>query len=93
MAIFRVGAEDAEFLEKQLLPVFGKQDLINIDNFNAYVKLLANNQTTKPFNIAILQASKGNEEKARALKEMSALKYGRPREEIEEEIKRKFAGN
>lgn len=91
MIVFRVGAEDAEFLEKQFLPVFNKQDLINIDNFNAYVKLLINNQTTKPFNIKTLyEPRKGAEEKIKSLKEMSALKYGRPREEIEEEIKKKY---
>lgn len=90
MAIFRIGVEDAEFLEKQFLPVFNKQDLINIDNFNAYVKLLVNGQTVKPFNINVLPPEKGNSEKVAALKELSALKYGRPREEIEEEIRNKY---
>lgn len=51
---FRVGADDAEYLEKQFLPVFTKEDLMNIDNFNAYVKLLINGQTTKPFNIRLV---------------------------------------
>ena len=50
---FRVGVEDAEFLEKEFLPVFNKYDLINIDNFNAYAKILINNETAKPFNIKI----------------------------------------
>lgn len=50
---FRVGADDAEYLEEQFLPVFNKEDLMNIDNFNAYVKLLLNGQTTKPFNIKL----------------------------------------
>jgi len=53
MIAFRVGANDAEYLEKQFLPVFTKEDLMNIDNFNAYVKLLVNGQTTKPFNIKL----------------------------------------
>lgn len=90
MVIFRVGADDAEFLEKQTLPVFNKQDLMNIDNFNCYAKLLINNQTSRPFNIATIFPQKGKEEKTKTLKEMSVLKYGRPREEVEEEIKKKF---
>ncbi len=90
MAIFRIGVEDAEFLEKQFVPVFNKQDLINIDNFNAYVKLLINGQTVKPFNIKVLPPEKGNLEKLEALKELSSLKYGRPREEVEEEIRNKY---
>ncbi|MCR4261052.1 MAG: type IV secretion system DNA-binding domain-containing protein [Candidatus Colwellbacteria bacterium] len=52
---FRVGADDAEYLEKQFLPVFTKEDLMNIDNFNAYVKLLVGGQTTKPFNMRLVR--------------------------------------
>jgi hypothetical protein len=33
MSAFRVGSEDAEFLEKQFAPVFDANDLINIDNY------------------------------------------------------------
>lgn len=90
MAVFRIGVEDSEFLEKQFLPVFNKQDLINIDNLNAYVKLLVKGQTVKPFNIKLASLQKGNLEKISALKELSALKYGRPREEVEEEIRKKY---
>ncbi|MEX2054190.1 MAG: type IV secretory system conjugative DNA transfer family protein [Candidatus Colwellbacteria bacterium] len=54
---FRVGADDAEYLEKQFLPVFTKEDLMNIDNFNAYVKLLINGQTSKPFNVKLVRPS------------------------------------
>ncbi|MDP1629358.1 MAG: TraM recognition domain-containing protein, partial [bacterium] len=51
MAVFRVGADDAEFLAKQFQPIFSVSDLINIDNYNAYVKLLIGGQTSSPFNI------------------------------------------
>lgn len=90
MFIYRVGAEDAEFLEKYFQPVFNKQDLINIDNLNAYVKLLINSQPVRPFNVKIKWGERGSEEYVRSLKEMSALKYGRPREEVEAEIKEKY---
>lgn len=90
MFVYRVGAEDAEFLEKYFLPVFNKQDLINIDNLNAYAKLLINNQTAKPFNVGIKWGKRGDEEYIKSLKELSALKYGRPREEVEQEIKAKY---
>ncbi len=53
---FRVGADDAEYLENQFLPVFTKEDLMNIDNFNAYVKLLINGQTSRPFNMKLVSA-------------------------------------
>ena len=76
MAVFRVGADDAEFLKNQFEPVFSPQDLLNIDNFNCYVKLLINNQTTRPFNIKIDPPPTANLELGTQLKEMSRQKYG-----------------
>ena len=40
MLVFRVGVQDAEFLVKQFEPVFNQNDLMNIDNLNAYAKIL-----------------------------------------------------
>ncbi len=77
MVVFRVGAEDAEFMKNQFEPVFSTQDLMNIDNFNAYVKLLINNQTSRPFNIQIIPPQKGNPGIAQYIKELSRQKYGR----------------
>jgi len=76
MTVFRVGAEDAESIKNQFEPVFSPQDLMNIDNFNAYVKLLINNQTSRPFNIQIIPPQKGNPEMAQYIKELSRQKYG-----------------
>ena len=76
IAAFRVGADDAEFLKNQFDPVFSPQDLLNIDNFNCYVKLLINNQTTRPFNIKIDPPPEANPEMSSQLKEMSRQKYG-----------------
>jgi GTPase SAR1 family protein len=83
---FRIGAEDAEFLAKQFEPVFSEQDLLNIDNFNAYLKLLIDNQTSSPFNTRTYPSAEGNLEIAEKVKEMSRLKYGRERELVETEI-------
>ncbi|MDP3015089.1 MAG: type IV secretion system DNA-binding domain-containing protein [bacterium] len=73
---FRVGPTDAEFLVKQFAPVFNENDLVNIDNFNAYAKILINGQTSKPFNIKTLLPEKGNKEIGDKIKELSRLKYG-----------------
>ena len=83
---FRVGAQDAEFLVKQFEPVFSESDLINIDNFNAYAKILINGATSKPFNIKTLPPENGSEYSAEKIKELSRLKYGRNRQEVEEEV-------
>jgi len=82
----RVGAEDAEFLVKQFEPVFDKNDLINIDNFNAYVKLLINGATSSPFNIKFYPPQKGDAEIAKSIRQLSRLKYGREKNSVEAEI-------
>jgi hypothetical protein len=90
--VFRVGIQDAEFLVKQFEPVFDTNDLTNIDNLNAYAKILINGQTSKPFNIKILTTSwqKGKEEMIQSLKQYSRLKYGLERSIVEEEIHRRL---
>ncbi|GAH75277.1 unnamed protein product, partial [marine sediment metagenome] len=87
MMAFRVGAEDAEFLVKQFEPTFSEQDLLNIDNFNAYLKLLIHNQTSRPFNIQTSPPVEGNLEIASKAKEFSRMKYGQDKAEVEKEIK------
>jgi hypothetical protein len=86
--VFRVGVQDAEFLVKQFEPAFNQNDLINIDNLNAYAKILINGQTSKPFNLKVGTASwnGGNKELAEKLKEYSRMKYGQDRGGIEEDI-------
>ena len=90
MLVMRVGADDADFLVKQFTPVFDQNDLINIDNFNAYAKLIINNLTAKPFNMATYPAPRGNEEMKIALTELSRLKFGRDRELVEREISLRY---
>lgn len=86
---FRIGTDDAEYMEKQFAPVFTARDLLNIDNLNAYLKLLIDGQTSKPFNLFIPFPPKGDENMTRYLKELSRSKFSRPREEVENEIREK----
>ncbi len=64
IASFRVGTEDAEFLEKQFAPVFTARDIQNLDNHNAYVKLLMDGRPVKPFNIEPVSPPPGNRDGA-----------------------------
>jgi hypothetical protein len=73
---FRIGAKDAEELVKQFEPIFSKNDLINIDNFNAYAKLLINGEPAKPFNLRTLPAPRSSPEVSNYVKELSRNKYG-----------------
>ena len=90
MAVFRVGAEDAQFLESKFKPVFMASDIMKIDNYNAYVSMLIKGQPTKPFNMAALPPPQGNMAIVENIKELSYLKFGRDRAEVEEEIMDKY---
>lgn len=90
VAVFRVGAEDAEYLEKQFDPIFTANDLINLDNRNAYMKLLANGRPVRPFSMATLPPKKGNPLIVDKIKELSYITYGRDRAIVEEEIMKKY---
>ncbi|MEK7208329.1 MAG: TraM recognition domain-containing protein [Patescibacteria group bacterium] len=90
MALFRVGAEDTEFLVKQLEPVFTESDLLNLDNRNCYLKLLVGGRPVKPFSLETVAPPEGRRETIEKLKELSALKFGRAKEEVEEEIAGKY---
>ena len=89
---FRVGSEDAEFLEKQFAPVFAAQDLTNLDNAHACFKPLINGLTTQPFNIKTYFREKGDPTLVDSIKQLSRLKYGKPREEIEAAIMSRYEG-
>ncbi len=87
MVVFRTGAEDAEVLGKEFAPTFNQFDLVNIERYNAYVKLMVNGTASKPFNMATLPPPKdAKKELAEAIRKLSMLKHGRPRAEDEEEL-------
>ena len=95
MAVFRISADDAEtdIMKNSFAPVFTPQDLTNIENMNAYLKLLINGTPARPFNIRIpteLVFGAGAPEMIQAIKEISKLKYGQPREEVEAEIRARY---
>ena len=90
IATFRVGAEDAEYLEKQFSPVFTAKDIMNIDNYNAYLKMLVGGKPVKAFNIRAENSPKGNPLVVETLKQLSYLTYGGNRTEIEENILKKY---
>ncbi len=84
---FRIGVEDAELMAKEFAPVFNDFDVINIDRFNAYIKLMINGTGSRPFNIETLPpANPGPREISEAIRKLTKLKYGRPRSEVEKEI-------
>ena len=46
---FRIGAEDAEFLEKEFFPEFMANDFVNLGKYHIYVKLMIDGLASRPF--------------------------------------------
>ena len=84
---FRIGAEDAEFLEKELLPEFNASDLVNLGKYNIYLKLMIDGLAGKPFSATTLaplpKMEKSHKEK---IIKVSREKYSNPRHVVEEKI-------
>ena len=90
MAVFRVGEEDAEFFAKQFAPVFETLDFVNIENRNAYVKILAAGVPQKPFDMKTPDLPPLNHAQAGDLIQLSALTYGRDRATVETMIRERY---
>ncbi|HOZ36381.1 MAG TPA: type IV secretion system DNA-binding domain-containing protein [bacterium] len=86
MISFRIGVEDAETMAKQFAPVFGEYDVMNVEKYSAYLRLLIDNTASRAFNMACYPPATGDLALASKIKELSRLKYGRPRASVAAEI-------
>lgn len=87
MQSFKVGAPDAEFLEKEYAPVLSTEDIVGIANYKAYIKLNIDNATTRAFSMnTIFTKDYQNKKIVAILKEYSGKKYGRKREFVDAEM-------
>jgi type IV secretory pathway TraG/TraD family ATPase VirD4 len=89
--LFKVGSDDAEVMEKEFAPVFNSYDLINIEKYTTYTKLLIDNTASRPFSMKTLWPLPGaiTEGVAEKIKTLSRLKYGQDRNIIEAEIRKR----
>ncbi len=87
---FRVGTEDAQFLEQQYAPVFSAKDIMNVPNYNAFLRILVNGVPTKPFSMATMPPIVSDPNIVARMIEESAARYGRPRAEVEAEISARY---
>jgi hypothetical protein len=90
MVIHRVSPENANVFEQQLAPTFTPSDVIKQENLNCYIKMLVGGVPVKAFNSKTPFPPKGNVDVGDKLKELSYLKFGRPREEVEAEIMARY---
>ncbi len=87
--VFRVGAEDALFLEKEFYPEVTAQDLINLPKYNIFIKLMVEGITTPPFSAKTLPPlEKPEKTNFDTIIKVSRERYGIKREIIEGKIER-----
>jgi len=87
---FRVGAQDAEFLEKEYEPVFMQTDIVNLPKYNIYLKLMIDGIAGDAFSATTLppihvEETRENEEK---IIKVSRQRYTGSKQDVEEKIAR-----
>lgn len=90
--VFRVGAEDAEWLEKEFEPEFMANDLVNLAKYSVYLKLMIDGMTSKAFSANTLAPYPIPEEDlALTIIDHTRTKYAVPRLQIETEITQEWS--
>jgi len=93
MVSFRVGAEDAEFLEKEFGPDFMATDIVNLGFAQVYLKLMIDGVASRPFSSTTLPPIQVPHESFKSdIIELSRKQFGSPRDKVEESI-REWAEN
>lgn len=87
MIVFRVGAYDAQILEKEFAPTFTAEDLVNLGLRQIYLKLMIDSVTSAPFSATTMPPIQAPEKSfVDEIVEYSRNTYARPRAEVEKTI-------
>ena len=87
----RLGVTDAELMEKAFSPVFSAEDLHKQGNYQAIATVMMYNLPSAPFTMSLLPPmGEAKPELLETMKEYSAAKYAKTREEVEAEIKERW---
>jgi CxxC-x17-CxxC domain-containing protein len=88
MIMFRVGAGDAEFLEKEYEPEFAPPDMVGLPNATIYLKLMVDGVTSRAFSANTLPPFKvaTSETTLQQVIQTTRRRYARPRVSVEGEI-------
>lgn len=88
---FKVGVNDAQYLANEFDPVFTQNDLINLENLNMYLKLLAGGEYYPSFSLKLdtdlVFKTPPNKEIGKLARELSRLRFGKDRKLVEAEVK------
>jgi CxxC-x17-CxxC domain-containing protein len=89
LIVFRIGAADAEFLEKEFAPNISPEDLVNLAKYKIYIKLMIDGIASSPFQSLTLEPipipDNGAETTDKVIR-VSREKYTANREVVERKI-------
>ena len=87
LVVFRVGAEDAEFFQKEFAPQVDVQNLVSLPNYKIYLKLMINGVASSAFSANTLPPIEKEEiSYAREIIKYSREHYSTRKEYVESEI-------
>jgi hypothetical protein len=91
MMSFRVGVQDANFLQHEFAPTFSESDLTNVERYHTFVKTIVDNEPMPPFSMDLtrdVEAERklANPKLAEMIKKLSRLKYGKDKNILEVDI-------
>jgi len=87
MILFRIGAEDAEFLEREFSPEFEAPDLVNLSKYNIYLKLMIDGVASRPFSAqTLVPEPKPYQTFKDEIIESSRKTYSNPKKPVEDSI-------
>ena len=93
MVVFRVGPEDAEFLEREFIPYFEENDLVNLAKYNIYVRMMIDGIASRPFSAETLPPTPLPKESfVDVIIENSRRLYAASRETVEKKIHGEWLG-
>ncbi len=85
---FRVGAIDAEELEKEFQPSFMQEDIVTLPAYHIYLRLMIEGVASEPFSASTLPPIEGETGNRDTVIRVSRERYSNSREDVEEKIRR-----
>jgi len=86
---FRVGADDAEYLEKEFAPEFSMEDIVNLEKYNIYLKLMIDGIASRAFSAkTLVPFTPPKKTSKQKIIKVSRERYGTKRDIVEEKIEK-----
>lgn len=88
---FRLGVEDSKRLAEVFLPTFSAHDLMELPNWEGYMKVHSGGQNIPPFNLRTIKPQGFRDQgKVAYLKKLNRERYCRPAKDVDREIKARW---